>query len=518
MNDKNSVLTEVYSKAVVHHQKGSLEAAKNLYKKILEQLPNHINTQSNLGGLYAQTGELEKAMHLLQNVLRIEPNNVNANSNLGIAFNKLTEYQKAIDCHKKVLQIESNNADAYNNLGINYKQLGETDLAKSHLYKAIEINPNHANAYNNLGTLLKSLGEHEKALSTFKKALSIEPNFFKAQTNLANTYLTQQKDFEKAVTESHKALGTYQEVSNVYNQSVPLFRLKHDVGQAEYLKSKNYEINGLNEFYEIGKEILNRKENQENESNFNKEILLKDSEIQSLLPFYKTQYIYQTPKLSGSVLNPDKDWNQVEMEYLNSEKQIIYIDNFLSKEAIKELREFSLVSKVWIHQMPNKYLGAFSDSGFINPLHIQLGTDLQKKLPKLFGKYNIGKFWGFKYDTTLGKGIGIHADFAYLNLNFWITPDEYNNDKNRGGLKVYDAPAPEDWSFDRYNTNAKEIYKFLEEKKAKCENIPYQFNRAVLFNSAYFHETDKIDFKSGYESRRINITYLFGTRKIKKIN
>ena len=168
--------------------------------------------------------------------------------------------------------------------------------------------------------------------------------------------------------------------------------------------------------------------------------------------------------------------------------------------------------------MPNKYLGAFADSGFISPLHLQIATELQKKLPKLFGKYNIGKFWGFKYDTTLGKGIGIHADFAYLNLNFWITPDEYNNDKNRGGLKVYDAPAPENWSFDRYNSNAKEIYKFLEEKKAKCENIPYQFNRAVLFNSAYFHETDKIDFKSGYESRRINITYLFGNRKIKKIN
>ena len=246
------------------------------------------------------------------------------------------------------------------------------------------------------------------------------------------------------------------------------------------------------------------------------EILLKDSEIQSLLPFYKAQHIYHAPKLSGSALNPDKDWNQVEIEYLNSAKQIMYIDDFLSKEAIKELREFSLVSKVWIHQMPNKYLGAFSDSGFISPLHIQIGTELQKKLPNLFGKYKIGKFWGFKYDTTLGKGIGIHADFAYLNLNFWITPDEYNNNKNKGGLKVYDAPAPEDWSFGKYNNNTKNIYKFLSEKNAKCTNIPYKFNRAVLFNSAYFHETDEINFKDKYEGRRINITYLFGTRLIKK--
>ena len=34
MNDKNSVLTEVYSKAVVHHQKGDFKVAENLYKKI----------------------------------------------------------------------------------------------------------------------------------------------------------------------------------------------------------------------------------------------------------------------------------------------------------------------------------------------------------------------------------------------------------------------------------------------------------------------------------------------------
>ena len=62
----------------------------------------------------------------------------------------------------------------------------------------------------------------------------------------------------------------------------------------------------------------------------------------------------------------------------------------------------------------------------------------------------------------------------------------------------------------------KKIYKFLNEKNAKCATIPYKFNRAVLFNSAYFHETDEIDFKDGYESRRINITYLFGSRIIKK--
>ena len=63
----------------------------------------------------------------------------------------------------------------------------------------------------------------------------------------------------------------------------------------------------------------------------------------------------------------------------------------------------------------------------------------------------------------------------------------------------------------------KKYINLLKKKNANCETILYKFNRAVLFNPAFFHETDKIDFKTGYESRRINITYLFGTRKIKKI-
>ena len=42
--------------------------------------------------------------------------------------------------------------------------------------------------------------------------------------------------------------------------------------------------------------------------------------------------------------------------------------------------------------------------------------------------------------------------------------------------------------------------------------VPYAENRVVLFNSNLFHETDRLEFKPGYENRRINITMLFGNR------
>ena len=95
---------------------------------------------------------------------------------------------------------------------------------------------------------------------------------------------------------------------------------------------------------------------------------------------------------------------------------------------------------------------------------------------------------------------------------------EYNNNKKSGGIKVYCAAAPDSWSFQKYNRNTDKIYKLLNDSGSNCKNIPYRFNRAVLFNSDYFHETDKIDFKEGYESRRINVTYLFGNRLVKKMS
>ena len=83
-----------------------------------------------------------------------------------------------------------------------------------------------------------------------------------------------------------------------------------------------------------------------------------------------------------------------------------------------------------------------------------------------------------------------------------------------GGLVVYNAEAPLEWDFNTYNNNEEKIREeILKSVKGKT-TIPYNENRAVIFNSNLFHETDNIDFKDGYENRRINVTMLFGKREL----
>ena len=467
------------------------------------------------------------AINLYNEVLKITPNESNVHNHLGLALQSIGKNLKAINCYEEAIKINPSLAIAHFNLGAILQLSGNLEKSMICYEKAIEIDPNYIPSQHNLGTVLKDLGEDEKAIDCFENVLKIDPASTISQKSIAAVYISQLKYLKKAIISSYKSLRLHNESLKFINPSIPLFRLKHDVQQAEYIsqidnssswkltKNADFKKGASDRFHEIGNQILNRKENKENDNDSNKLVLLNKDEINSLLPFYKEYHIYQPKKISGSCINPNKNWQDVEDEYLNSSKKIMFIDDFLSDEALQELREFCLVSTVWNQSFNNKYLGAFSDSGFISQIHLQIAIDLKKKLPKLFGPHKLGKFWGFKYDSSLGKGINIHADFAIHNLNFWITPDEYNNDKNSGGLKIYDVPAPDHWTFKEYNGSKDMIYKFLKDSNANCINIPYKFNRAVLFNSAYFHETDEIDFKDDYQGRRINNTYLFGNRLVK---
>jgi len=505
-------IKKLFDLASENFEKNNFKISQNLYQDILRINPKHPESYFNLGLIFQKFREFNKAKESYEKAIKIKPNYLDAYNNLGLTFKALDDLKNAKYCYEKVIKIDPNYINAIFNLGIVFRELGEFKSAINCYEKVIKIQPNFEKAYNNLGNVFKKIGLNNQAIICFRKALKLNANSIEAQVNISNVYISQLFNLKNAVNSSQKALKMHHEKSQFINQSISLYRLKHDVQQAKYLFSKKIILPGVDTFIETGENILNRKENIKKNINSHKKILLKKDEINSLLPFFKTNYVYKTSHITSGCINPKKNWKDIENEYFSNPKQIIYIDDFLSNSALGELQKFCLRSKIWVEERQNNYLGSFSDKGFASPVHLQIAIELKNKLPKLFGGHRLGRFWAFKYDSSLGKGINIHADFALINLNFWITPDKFNKKKNSGGLKVYDTPAPKDWTFQKYNVNADEIYKLLKNNKAKCKNISYKYNRAVLFNSDYFHETAQIDFKDEYEARRINITYLFGDR------
>jgi len=509
---------------VIANQAGDNKRAVELISKALEIAPNYADAHNNLGNALREQGQMKEALASYYRAVALMPDQAEVHNNVGSALKALGRAEEAIDSYKMAVALQPGYAEAFSNYGSALQDLGKLEEALSTCQQAIALRPDYADAYDILGSVLRELGRDEEAIAAYRQAVTFKPEDPNSQANLAGLYISDHNDTALAIAESNKsmvlerrrAFGARADdaaIKHLSEAGIPFFRLKHDVQQADYLVARGEAVEGIDAFREAAHAVLSQSEDETGTTDGANPTVRPDRDAAAaMLPYLQASYGRDLPEAAGGALNPDTDWRDVEKQYLDSKNEIIHIDGFLSPAALAGLQEFSLASKVWLKDYPNKYLGAFSDRGFISPLHFQIAKELREKLPTVFGPHALGRFWAFKYDATLGKGINVHADFALVNLNFWITPDEYNLDPESGGLVVYDVPSPRSWHFKAYNEDREGIYRFLKENKANSVSVPHRCNRAVLFNSAYFHETDTIRFVEGYESRRINITYLFGRR------
>lgn len=175
-------------------------------------------------------------------------------------------------------------------------------------------------------------------------------------------------------------------------------------------------------------------------------------------------------------------------------------------------------STVWYQtKLPLKfggYVGAYVDDGLHDRILLHLAKDLHDTLPRILGGHPLRYMWAYKYDSEY-TGINLHADQAAVNVNIWLTDDSANLDPESGGLVVFTAKPPADWSFEEYNTDTDFVRRRLLEPTGYANvTVPYRTNRAVIFDSALFHQTDSFKFRRGYKNRRINLTLLYGDMRL----
>jgi len=205
----------------------------------------------------------------------------------------------------------------------------------------------------------------------------------------------------------------------------------------------------------------------------------------------------------------NSDWN---------DKGIVVIDNILSQSTLSSIHSILLESTIFYQtKMPHKfggYAGSYIDDGMHSKILLQLAFKLKKYMPNIMKQHDLKYMWAYKYDERY-NGIQTHADQAAVNINIWLTPDDANLDKESGGLVIFTAKPPADWNFEMHNMNTEMVDELLL-KPTNYANVtvPYKQNRAVIFDSALFHHTDKFRFRKGYKNRRINLTLLYGDMQL----
>lgn len=388
-----------------------------------------------------------------------------------------------------------------------------------HAYdEAIRLNPYFAKAHNNRGSVLQQLGRLGDALNAYLAAQRLDPGLWNASYNVGLAYKMQGRmgdaiaPFQQAMR-SRRAQGSEGAELDPADTRTTLFKLRHDIEQIDYL----HRLKGIDEsalqlsqsLQECVQTIEAGASPPRNGWEFSQRVRV------AVAPRYnKLLHFYNAPAIKGGALNPRVDWKRVEAAYFERAPGMAFVDDFMVPEALEGLRRFALESTIWFDcNYSGGYVGCTAEDGFICPLLVQVAEEMRAALPSVIGPNSLNGMWGYKYDSQ-GSGINPHADFAAVNVNFWVTPDESNLDPSSGGLVVWDKEAPLNWDFQDYNNNPQKINAFLNETGAAAWAVPHRQNRMMLFNSDLFHKTDRYQFKPGYENRRVNITMLFGDRDI----
>lgn len=539
-------LQPVFAQAVAHHQAGRLQQAAELYQQVLVKHPHHADSLHllglvayktghldeaagliadaiqqdstkapfcfNLGVVLQKQGKLDEAQRAYEQALTLNPQYVEAQSNLGNVFLESGKLDQAVAAHRATLKLKPDSVEGHNNLGVVLKEQGKVVEAITAYRQALRLNPRHLEAQCNLGIALMDQGTLEEAVAELQRALGLKPDYVKAHYHLAFASLWQGR-VDEAVASFRASADIKQNHGRpVREPSVSKARMKHDAEQVGYLMDRGILGQEYAAYADVLQQLRRRAAQQADPS---WRMPVSSNEMDAIAPsFNRILHYADCPRLPGGALNPSLDVAAIEARYYARKPGIMFVDGLLTEEALASLRRFCLESTIWKRDYPNGYLGAFLGDGFACPLLLQIAEELRLKFPGVFQQHRLMQAWSFKQDNAL-TGLAMHADAAAVNVNFWITPDDANLDPEHGGLIVWDKEAPRDWNFKEYNSakNEPKVREFLRQQGAQAVTVPYRHNRAIIFNSDLFHETDRFCFKDEYESRRLNVTLLYGRRQ-----
>ena len=461
----------------VQYMQSKLDEAAESFQKAIDLNPEIPQAHANLGLILTDAGRSQEAIPVLQKALSLDPQNAEVLLSLGNAFQEQQQYEEAINSYNRVIQISPEYAAAYNNLGNAYSIVGELDKAEEAYRNCLRLDPEFKDVFTNLGLTLVSNGKLEEAAKHFIDAV---------------------RAF-RAVEE--RPLGMFMEF-NKYNKT----KLQHDSEQLDHLMNQNKISKDFEELAQEYRDILSRLGDR-----YEGMLSELDPPASSRLLKSYNRIVHHDPgtQIEGGVLSPDLDLVKIEKDFIDDPYGFTYFDGLLREEALQSLRAFCLDSTIWSLIEYEDEIESNLLTGFSCPLIFQIATEIKLAFPKIFGPYPFTSCWAYKYFEKK-SGLGVHCDDGTVSINFWITPDQANNNPETGGLVLWNKRVSRDFLGKVTEQRLEQFNQVISEPDAQSFRVPYRCNRAVLFHSNVLHGTDEIDFKAGYENNRINMTFLYG--------
>jgi len=527
-------------RAAAAQQAGRLAEAEQLCRTVLAAAPDHPDAQFLLAGVAAAAGRPAAAIDLLRRAIDGNPQRPEFHGNLGAVLGRLGRLDEAIACFRQAIALAPGAAAGHVALGNALQAKGDMAAALAAFREAVAAEPDNAPANVNLGNALKRAARLDEAAARLRDAVRLDPNLPEAQHNLGVVLFMQGRlaEAEPALRTALRlrpdnpltfrqlalvliAAGRLDEAAAFLIEPVrkerrpgaagetPTFRktnrvkLQHDADQLSYLTSRGFDTNEFPALVAEHERLLAARAGAGGAFD------VPTAPARLATHYNRLIHWRDTPARPEGALSPDWDGAAIEREYRKHPPGYAWFDGLLTPAALRDLRQFCLDSTVWFQITFKNEVSATLFNGFSCPLLLQIAQELRQRLPGLLGPHPLSLAWAYKYCGPF-SGLGPHADDGAVAVNFWITPDEANEDPAGGGLIVWDRLVPKRYLLQDRSAQDSIIRSLIEEPGTTSVTVPYRCNRAVIFDGMIAHSTDAFRFRDGYENRRINITLLYG--------
>tara|TARA_Y100001936_G_scaffold154930_1_gene151193 strand:- start:6732 stop:8258 length:1527 start_codon:yes stop_codon:yes gene_type:complete len=492
---------------------------------------------------YHNSNNLESADKIYQEILNDDDLDFDANHLHGTVLSQNKRYAEAIKYFSNAYEKNTHTCELLNNYAIALRNLKAYTECEHMLIQAINLDKYFPNSYSNLSNCYLSQDRYDDAINILKKSIELDLNTLKSHHDIASILYSKlsrssDNDFknleyhldvlakcdDKSVISScalmyynigqlEKSLKLFKHSEKLYSDSLPTADTLRKISNKNIIKtfvSHEFEqirhidsdIDGIRnmkitqEFYDRLEDIYKKSPNQ-----------YIDEDYTFISNLHRIKY-NKPPQVKKNYINESLNFEEIEKTYTSSNPEIVIIDNFLSHDFLNELRVFFRCSNIFKYPYSRGYIGTFLGKGMANKALLEFSTELKMSFQKIFQNYYLSQAWAFKYDAKK-EGIGIHADDARVNVNFWITEDSANMNPKNGGMIVWKKTPKHDASFQDFNSLQSMNRMKDEIKDTDFVKVPYKSNRAVIFNSKLYHVTDEIHFKDYYKDRRVNVTFLY---------
>lgn len=162
---------EELKKALIMQEKGQLEGAATILKKIVKLRPDIDLTWNMLGMIALEKEDLSYAAECFNAAIAIQPANPTYYKNLGAALHKLDKHEEAIKALEKALDFDPNHDTALSILGHAYLGVYRFNAGEKAFSNSLKINPDNKYATLGIAQVYLSAGNITEANILLKECI-----------------------------------------------------------------------------------------------------------------------------------------------------------------------------------------------------------------------------------------------------------------------------------------------------------------------------------------------------------